>query len=632
MDVADPLRALLPQPKSVRPLPGVCRVDGPIRVTSTVADARIRPILDAWADGRTGLVPPNTAVGGGTASPRNTTPVVLEVHIDAGAPTANGHDQSYRLECAPDRIRIAARTVQGCWYALETLRVLAGIPHESAASVPCCVIDDQPDFDTRGVLLDITRGRVPTLARLKSLIDRLARLKVNQVQLYIEHAFVFSFDPDICDADSGITPDEVRELDAYCRERFIDLVPAVATLGHMGRILSLPRYRHLAEIAPECAWEALDWPARARGFTLDCANPESRRLVERIWSNILDAFASPVVNICGDEPWDLGRGRNAGRWDDRRRGEVYLEHIRRTHEICSSRGRRTMFWSDVVAKYPELFDRVPRGSTVLHWGYDDKAEYAATRRFTESGLETFVCPGTSGWKRIINAMDLAERNIKSFADAGRTCGATGLINTDWGDHGHFNMPACSWHAQVLGAALGWSAKHGTGELFDQALARSWMGCDDAALFRALRKASAVGAQCETWPMLYRPVARIRTEADLPTYKAAGHALEAAQQAEKLCRSLETNDTATQQDLAELALACRFSACCASKLLMIHALSSGGPSADDPAREARRWQDHIKACTDQYARLWRSGNKGSGLADIITALDQAGVDLVQAVTA
>ena len=41
----------------------------------------------------------------------------------------------------------------------------------------------------------------------------------------------------------GLTPDEVRDLDGYCRDRFIDLVPALATFGHMGRILSMNRPR-----------------------------------------------------------------------------------------------------------------------------------------------------------------------------------------------------------------------------------------------------------------------------------------------------------------------------------------------------------------------------------------------------
>ena len=350
------------------------------------------------------------------------------------------HRDGYRLTVSASGIELLGGSPAGCFYGLQTLTQLTDF---ASGEVPCCVIDDFPDFTARGLLHDVTRGKVPTLDTLKTLVDRLAALKVNQLQLYIEHAFTFGFDPDICGPDDGLTPDEIRELDAYCKDRFIDLVPAIATLGHMGRILSMPRYRHLAEIEPTKSWEEMPWPQRARGFTLDIMNPESHALIGRIWSEILDSFASPMVNICGDEPWDLGKGKNHERFAATGTGPPYIDHILRIHAICAARGRRTQVWSDVVRNHPHLFDRLPKELTVLHWGYDDKADYEGTRAFTDAGLETVVCPGTSGWKRILNAMNLAERNIAAFAAAGRKHGATGLLNTDWGDHGHFNSLASS---------------------------------------------------------------------------------------------------------------------------------------------------------------------------------------------
>ena len=307
----------------------------------------------------------------------------------------------------------SGRSPRGCFYGLQTLEQLsrAHATSDQPALIPCCEVVDAPDFHTRGLLYDVTRGKVPTLDTLKMIVDRLASLKISQLQLYIEHAFVFRFDPQICSAKQGLTPDDVGALDAYCRERFIDLVPALATPGHMGRILSMPKYRHLAEIEATTTWERMSWPQRMRGLTLDCMNPEAHRLVERMWSDVLEAFSSPVVNLCGDEPWDLGRGKNRLRFTGNQRDEAYLDHIRRVHDLCASRGRRTQFWSDVVRNDGVPVGRVPRTSTILHWGYDDRADYAGTGTWVEAGLDTIVCPGTSGWKRIINAMDAAERNV-----------------------------------------------------------------------------------------------------------------------------------------------------------------------------------------------------------------------------
>jgi len=632
MITEDSLGLLLPLPKRVDRLPGTCPVGRAVRVAASGVSGRVERALEGWT---TELAKSARAIEKGTGARRcksSVNALTLSVRCGAARGPGNNHIQGYRLEIRPAGIDIFARTSVGCWYAVQTLKRLVFNQGGAVASIPCCVIEDWPDFDTRGVLLDITRGRVPTLARLKELVDRLALLKFNQLQVYIEHSFVFSFDQDICDEQSGLTPDEVRALDAYCRDRFIDLVPAVATLGHMGRVLSMPRYRHLAEVAPDRSWEELDWPARARGFTLDCANPESHGLVERIWSEILDAFSCSAVNICGDEPWDLGKGRNAGRWNDRERGEVYLGHIRRTHDVCASRGRRTMFWSDVVTKHPELFDEVQRDSTVLHWGYNDKADYLETARFIEAGLDTFVCPGTSGWKRIINSMDLAERNIKTFAREGGRCGARGLIVTDWGDHGHFNMPACSWHGLALGAALGWSADHATGAEFDEAFARTEWGLADGQLVGALRDAGAMGADCETWPMLWKPVARVFDEHTLPSVEAMDSFLESSHRVRALAQSAMESDAIRGQDVAELALACQFCELAARKLQLMRTLGEDSSGGLDRGRDVRQWADEIRSSADRYAELWRAGDKESGLPDILAAFDAAAADLVQTVSA
>ena len=550
---------------------------------------------------------------GGMRGETHATKLHLSVKRDAVP-----HPDGYRLDVRNREVAIVGGSAAGCFYGLKTLEQLVRVFRDEP-SLPCGTILDWPDFDTRGLLHDVTRGKVPTLATLKLLADRLAMLKVNQLQLYIEHAFTFAFDPDICDADHGLTPDEIRELDRYCAERFIELVPAVANLGHMGRILSLPRYRHLAEIAPTKSWDEMNWPERARGFTLDCVNPESSELIERIWTEILDCFSSPVVNICGDEPWDLGKGKNRHLASPREIGEAYLGHIRRVHEFCASRGRRTQFWSDVVRNHPDLFDRVPRGSTVLHWGYDDRADYEGTRAFVETGLDTIVCPGTSGWKRIVNAMDLAERNIHMFVAAGHRHGASGLVNTDWGDHGHFNALACSWHGIALGAAHGWRADHSCGVEFDTRFAGMGWGLSSVEEVALLREVSSPVETCETWRLFWMPLADSSEDATFPTMEMADRAAEAARRLRVILDDRREDSAASDLDRRELANACRFTELFADKIAIGHARSSGS------AEIARDFERNLKNAWEAYAAVWTDRNKPSGLADIGSALERVSAD-------
>ena len=53
-------------------------------------------------------------------------------------------------------------------------------------------------------MLDVSRDKVPTIATLTALVDRLASLKVNQVQLYSEHTFAYRDHPEVHAAASPL--------------------------------------------------------------------------------------------------------------------------------------------------------------------------------------------------------------------------------------------------------------------------------------------------------------------------------------------------------------------------------------------------------------------------------------------
>lgn len=588
------LQTLLPRPKRTDSLPGQCLVGENSQLQVRATDPRLAREALRWME----------------ALPTLDHPAPIRIVVDAHAIS---RPSEYRIDATQDHVHVLGGSAEACFHGLQTLRQLTS----KNGAIVCCRIVDWPDLSVRGLLHDVTRGKVPTVDTVRCLIDRLSLLKINQLQLYIEHAFAFSFDPDICPPDKGLTPDEIRELDAYARERFIDLVPSVATFGHMGRVLSLPKYRHLAEIPSTADWSDMPWPQRMRGFTLDCLNPESHQLVERIWTDIFAAFSSPIVNICGDEPWDLGEGRNKGKLSGARKGMAYLDHIERTHRFCEKHGRRTQFWSDVVTHYPDLFDRVPRESTALHWGYDDRSDYEGTKRFVDAGLTTVVCPGVSGWKRVVNGMNLAERNIATFAAAAKKHGAAGLLNTDWGDHGHFNLLACSWHGIALGAAAAWDGDHPTGDDFDKQFMRIFHHMDDERGIALLRGASKLGDRCESWRLLWQPCQQVASESTIPSRDELASIHDASKRAREwwmsagqaASASTENATGALAQDRRELAIACEINGLVAEKLAGLQ----GEPT------DSKDWSSRLRSAMEEYAPRWLARNKHCGLSDILSAL-------------
>ena len=83
--------------------------------------------------------------------------------------------------------------------------------------LPCLEIYDFPRFEQRGYMLDVSRCRVPTMETLKHLVDVLARLRYNQLQLYMEHAFAYEGHETVWEDASPYTPEDIQALDGYLR-------------------------------------------------------------------------------------------------------------------------------------------------------------------------------------------------------------------------------------------------------------------------------------------------------------------------------------------------------------------------------------------------------------------------------
>ena len=96
--------------------------------------------------------------------------------------------QEYRLQIGEDGIVVAGGDGAAVLYGVQTLCQIAA---QCGGLLECMEILDAPDRKNRGYFLDETRGRVLTLPYLKKVADRLSRYKINQLQLYVEHTYLF---------------------------------------------------------------------------------------------------------------------------------------------------------------------------------------------------------------------------------------------------------------------------------------------------------------------------------------------------------------------------------------------------------------------------------------------------------
>jgi len=360
--------------------------------------------------------------------------------------------EGYRLAIDAGGITLASASPAGDFYGRQTLRQLAR-DDDGATLLPFVAIEDEPLFDVRGVMLDVSRDKVPTMETLRSLLRRFAHWKLNHVELYVEHTFAYPGHEVVWEGTSALTPDEVRELDRLARELHIDLVPNQQSFGHMHHWLVHERYRDLAEV-PEGVRHP--FAIEPEPFSLCPTDPRSLELLAGLYDALLPCFSSTSFNVGLDETFDLGQGRSRAACEERGTDVVYVEFLTAVQRLVAERGRRMLFWADVVLENPESIAHLPKDSVPILWGYDAAHPFEAqTRALAESGLEYWVCPGTSSWQSFAGRTPNAHANLKRAAHWGAAHGARGYLIADWGDRGHHQPLFASELGWLVGAGCAW---------------------------------------------------------------------------------------------------------------------------------------------------------------------------------
>jgi hexosaminidase len=558
---------------------------------------------------------------------------------------APDHPEGYTLTIDRKGVRVEYRETGGLRAAGATLRQLL---REYGHRLPCLKIRDWPDFARRGVMLDISRGRVPKLETLLDLVERLADFKINEFQLYTEHTFAYRNYKSVWQSWGALTAAEIRTLDARCRELGIDLVPNQNSFGHLRYFLEHPKVNKLAEVSEPyegSTGDFLRFPT-----TLAPNRPGTIKFIRELYDELLPNFSSKFLNVGCDETWDLGRGQSKKLCERRGKGRVYVDFLKQIQREAAKRGRRMMFWGDIILHHPELIPelaslgapstgsgrtirtRIHAGSETgapgiiaLNWGYEANHPFekeAAT--FARSKVPFYVCPGTATWMTLIGRHDTAFANLRLAAEAGRKHGAIGYLNTDWGDGGHPQPLAVSWPLYVIGAAHSWCSKSFDEELLVPVLSRDVYNDPTQRIAKAAialglahqkfgyREANVTpfGAVIAAPPPETRELfcrSGLKYYARISEQKIRKALLAVQQQRAALLRAKPTN-AAGQLLRAELDLAGRMAAESCRIMLWQQALASGENA--EAARLARSGIRALRALDRDFNHYWPKRNKAT----------------------
>ncbi|MBN1412252.1 MAG: beta-N-acetylhexosaminidase [Spirochaetales bacterium] len=221
------------------------------------------------------------------------------------------HQEGYVLEVAPVSIIIRGKSESGLFHGIQTLRKLPG-PEKGGDSIkiPACFIRDWPVYSFRGMHLDCCRHFMD-LDFIKRYIDLIALYNMNVFHWHLTEDQGWRIEikkyPKLTGKGayrgSGenryggyYTQDEIREVIAYARDRYIEVIPEIDIPGHATAALAAyPEYSCTGgpfEVSTHWGIHTTNFcPGKEETFTF----------LQGILDEVMALFPSRYIHIGADE-------------------------------------------------------------------------------------------------------------------------------------------------------------------------------------------------------------------------------------------------------------------------------------------------------------------------------------------
>ena len=389
-------------------------------------------------------------------------------------------DQGYCLRVDRSGITAGAATAQGLYYAARTLAQIAN----GRTRLPGMIIRDWPSLRYRGFQYDISRGQMPKLESLKRLARVTAEAKMNMYEPYIEHVFQWQRYPDIAPPEA-LTPAEARELFDCAARYHMDVHPFMQTFGHFYNIGTKPPYRKFMV---------------EDGGTVDIRKPEAVAFVTNLLDEVCAAFPGKFLNVDITEIDDAAFKKTGTTQAEL--NELTLQYALKIREAAARHGMRLMIAQaqlgaeGSLAGLGSVVERLPKD--ILITAYYTAEFYGGWEkdfpRLQKLGLDFLAQPWIDSHGHIMpyvgHAMDFSDIEISR----GLQYGTVGSTTCDWGDDGHYHLPAVTWFPFVYHAASAWAGAKLDRDYFNGAFCRLFFGTGDDAIARAILLVGNINGQ------------------------------------------------------------------------------------------------------------------------------------------
>lgn len=321
--------------------------------------------------------------------------IKLELNKTADAVIGN---EGYTLSVTPEGVLLKANKPAGLFYGVQTLLQLFPKEIESAVPVkqvkwelPCAEITDYPRFGWRGLMFDVSRHFF-TKQEVKTFIDDMVRYKFNILHWHLtddegwrieikslpkltekgawnvkKTGYFGDFTPPAPDEPvtygGFYTQDDIREVVAYAKERFVNIVPEVDVPGHS--LAAIASYPELACTPPgakpyrvRSGEKIMNW--HDHGFTalvdnsLCPANEKTYEFLDKVFTEVAQLFPFEYIHTGGDECaknfWEKSAAVKALMKKEglKNMHQVQSYFEKRLEKIIEAKGKKFMGWDEIM--------------------------------------------------------------------------------------------------------------------------------------------------------------------------------------------------------------------------------------------------------------------------------------------
>lgn len=285
------------------------------------------------------------------------------------------------------------------------------------------------DFQVKGFHLDL-RIQVMTPQALRDFAKELSGFGINTLVVEWEASYPYQKHA-VLSNNLAYTCSEIKSFIEYCSTLNIDVVPLQQCFGHVEYILRNQRYSKLREDRKEISQIC---PMEVEADSL---------LFADLFADISSLHESKYIHIGGDETYLLGKCDKCRQKAEREgKSKLFVDYMKMMCNLVIREGKIPIMWADILLKYPEAADELPKQTIFIDWNYGWKSNYFGDiKALQKKGLVFWGSPSIrchpDNW--YITEWEKHFSNQRDFIPYAREAGYRGIVMTSWSTSGLYGF-------------------------------------------------------------------------------------------------------------------------------------------------------------------------------------------------